>query len=447
MTYSDPEFTVTPQTTGSPVVVHSVAGVTQLSFCFDQNGNTTIAYTQAAVAYLYWFDTLAGMYVTTASAEGAISPAVTLDDKRVTQTQSNDIILMYTKQEIDLIYTLFMRRQRDRFLIEYEQATGVRPHIVNFGMHKGLRLQISLQGAFPPPVESPTVILPTFTDITETTATLGGNVTSDNGHTVTERGTVWGLTSNPNIIDEAANKNIVAGTTGVFTGPVTGLPSGTLIHFRAYAINSEGTSYSTNATFTTTSSALVFDTFTDTNGTSIEAHTPDIDTVGSGWINFGAATLEIESNQLVAVGASTSHSATIDAGVAGVTVMADMVMDNDNNNAEGLWLRQDGSSHGYFVGITLSQDTNPELTIWEWAGSFVVKASVPLTGEGPLSGIPLTIEAIDTGTNITAEVVVGGNTYNVNFATTTFNTETFVGVRATKAAVDTRFDNFTVTAT
>jgi hypothetical protein len=148
MTYSDPDFTITPDTVGLPQVVHSVAGVTQLSFCFDQNGRVTIAYTEGGVAYLYWFDTLAGMFVTTASAEGAISPAVTLDDKRTTQTQSSDMLLFYTKQEIDLSYTLYYRQQRDRFDDERQLAINVRPHIVNLGMNQGLRVQISMQTEF-----------------------------------------------------------------------------------------------------------------------------------------------------------------------------------------------------------------------------------------------------------------------------------------------------------
>jgi hypothetical protein len=148
MTYSEPDFTLTPQTTGSPVVVHSVADVTQLSFCFDQNANFTIGYTALGVAYLYWFDTSQSMYVTTPSGEGAISPAVTLDDKRNTQTQANDMILMYTKQEIDLSYTLFMRMQRERFEDEYQMAINVRPHIVNLGMNVGLRVQVTMQTEF-----------------------------------------------------------------------------------------------------------------------------------------------------------------------------------------------------------------------------------------------------------------------------------------------------------
>lgn len=147
MTYADPDFTLSPQTTGTPTVVHSVASVTQLAFCFDQNANFTITYTALGIANLFWFDTVAGMYVTTPFV-GGISPAVTLDDKRDTQTQANDMILMYTKQQVDLKYHLFMRKQRERFEVEYLQDTDVRPHIVNLGMHEKLRLQITLQTEF-----------------------------------------------------------------------------------------------------------------------------------------------------------------------------------------------------------------------------------------------------------------------------------------------------------
>ena len=45
----------------------------------------------------------------------------------------------------------------------------------------------------------PTVTTPTVTGVTASDATLGGNVTSDGGDTVTERGTVWALTPDPDI--------------------------------------------------------------------------------------------------------------------------------------------------------------------------------------------------------------------------------------------------------
>jgi hypothetical protein len=49
----------------------------------------------------------------------------------------------------------------------------------------------------PDPVaaSAPIVTSPTFTNVTSTTATLGGNVTDDGGSTVTSRGVEWGTSS------------------------------------------------------------------------------------------------------------------------------------------------------------------------------------------------------------------------------------------------------------
>ena len=107
--------------------------------------------------------------------------------------------------------------------------------------------------AKPDPKDPPTVSSPTVTDIGATTATLGGTVDSDGGQALTERGVVWS-TSSP---ADSGGTVVIEGGTAVsaFTVPVTGLPQGTLIYFKAYAINARGTSYSAESSFTTISSA------------------------------------------------------------------------------------------------------------------------------------------------------------------------------------------------
>ncbi|MFZ4593389.1 MAG: cadherin-like beta sandwich domain-containing protein [Verrucomicrobiaceae bacterium] len=102
----------------------------------------------------------------------------------------------------------------------------------------------------------PTVSTPTATAITATAASLGGNVTSDGGATITEHGVVYSTTasnSNPLIGGTSVTKVIGAGTTVLFTVPVSGLTQGTSYSFKAYATNSGGTSYTSSATFTTLS--------------------------------------------------------------------------------------------------------------------------------------------------------------------------------------------------
>ena len=99
-------------------------------------------------------------------------------------------------------------------------------------------------------------ILPTLTttDIicitsTPTTASSGGNITSDGGATVTVRGVCWNTTDSPT----TANSKTTDGTgIGIFTSAITGLIPGTTYYVRAYATNSVGTAYGNEVSFTTT---------------------------------------------------------------------------------------------------------------------------------------------------------------------------------------------------
>ena len=99
---------------------------------------------------------------------------------------------------------------------------------------------------------APTITTPTISGITGTTATLGGNVTSDGGWPITERGVVYSSTNiDPLIAGSGVTKVSTTGTTGVFTVGVTGLAATTTYYFKAYAINSGGTTYTTVASFIT----------------------------------------------------------------------------------------------------------------------------------------------------------------------------------------------------
>ncbi|MCP4216110.1 MAG: hypothetical protein GY765_15775, partial [bacterium] len=97
----------------------------------------------------------------------------------------------------------------------------------------------------------------TFSDITSTGASCGGNVTADGGAAVTARGVCWGTSSNPTTADNTTSD----GTgTGTFSSTVTDLESGTLYYVRAYAVNSVGTAYGDELSFTTSSAAAAVTT-------------------------------------------------------------------------------------------------------------------------------------------------------------------------------------------
>ncbi|MFA9187080.1 T9SS type A sorting domain-containing protein [Flavobacterium sp. FBOR7N2.3] len=91
----------------------------------------------------------------------------------------------------------------------------------------------------PPPAELTTN---NITNITTTTAVSGGNITSDGGQPITERGVVYS-NSNPNPTTADTKVADVTGGIGNFSVTLTGLISGTFYYARAYAINGGSASY------------------------------------------------------------------------------------------------------------------------------------------------------------------------------------------------------------
>ena len=92
------------------------------------------------------------------------------------------------------------------------------------------------------------------TDITESGATLGGEVVSENGRTVTARGVVYATASAPTLADSVATAS--SGGAGDFSVTLSGLAPGTTYHVRAYATNAIGTGYGPEIIFTTGTNVL-----------------------------------------------------------------------------------------------------------------------------------------------------------------------------------------------
>jgi hypothetical protein len=143
------ELTALPETTQLPVVIATIADLISVSFTFDQSGRISFAYTTPVSSYLYWYDTQAGQTVTTDLGADAITPAISLDDKRYTQSAANDMLLWYTKANGET-FDLYKLRQRDRFETEYLMETDLPyQYIHNNGMNDGLRVQLTLKSKGP----------------------------------------------------------------------------------------------------------------------------------------------------------------------------------------------------------------------------------------------------------------------------------------------------------
>jgi len=107
--------------------------------------------------------------------------------------------------------------------------------------------------------DSAQVVTNPITNITSTTATGGGNIKSDGGFPITERGVCWSTSQNPTVSD---SKTIDGSGIGSFTSNLTGLTLNTLYYVRAYATNTKGTMYGNQVNFKT----VLGETVTDIDG-------------------------------------------------------------------------------------------------------------------------------------------------------------------------------------
>jgi len=139
----------------------------------------------------------------------------------------------------------------------------VRAYAINsVGTGYGSRITVTTPSE---PVLSTTSI----TSISTTTASSGGTITSSSGSTVTARGVCYSTSPNPT----TANTTTSNGTgTGTFTSSLTGLSPSTTYYVKAYAINTTGTGYGNELSFTTTSSGS-FPSLTTTAASGISQTT------------------------------------------------------------------------------------------------------------------------------------------------------------------------------
>ena len=87
-------------------------------------------------------------------------------------------------------------------------------------------------------------------NITQTSAVSGGNITSAGSSPVTARGVCWSTSQTPTITGNHTTDGTGIGT---FSSTIAGLVTNTNYYVRAYAINSVGTSYGNQVSFTTLS--------------------------------------------------------------------------------------------------------------------------------------------------------------------------------------------------
>jgi hypothetical protein len=99
----------------------------------------------------------------------------------------------------------------------------------------------------------PTLTTDGVSDIGNTHAISGGNITSDGGSAVTARGVCWSRLQNPTIPVSGHGDSLTIDGSGIieYYSFITGLSLGITYYVRAYATNSAGTGYGNEVSFTT----------------------------------------------------------------------------------------------------------------------------------------------------------------------------------------------------
>ena len=113
----------------------------------------------------------------------------------------------------------------------------------------------------PPQATVPILTTTAVTGITSSSATSGGNITSDGGAAITSRGVCWSTNSSPTVTDSKTTDGTGSGS---FMSTITGLTENTTYNVRSYATNSSGTGYGNSITFT--ASTTTGNTVTDIDG-------------------------------------------------------------------------------------------------------------------------------------------------------------------------------------
>jgi len=202
---------------------------------------------------------------------------------------------------------------------------------------------------------APSVTTSAATSISTTGGTLNGEVTSDGGATVTERGFVYKTSSSVTISD---NKTVVAGTTGTFSLSLSSLSASTQYYFRAYAINPVNTTLGDELNFWTL------------------ANTPSAPTVNT----------PTSSSLNVSIGGSDGNSATTAYAIQ-ETMSGNYVQANGSLGVSAVW--QTASTWSAITVIGLSSATTYTFKVKARNGANVETTSFSATTSGTTSSIGL----------------------------------------------------------
>ena len=251
----------------SPVTV-AVGGIRHTTMALNAANNLAIAYFNTGNlnrATIIVYDKIAGTFSSTTALSSRDAPNISLIRDNAGNLYCSFIDFMSsTPRAVARVFKQYAGIATWRELKDPLVTTGIdepignpsiavgsdtsRPFIVYTKTNSG-SIVTPIVRVFTPPGPPAVLTTKAVSTFTTTTATTGGDITSDGGSAITERGIVYGTSVNPT----TANSKIEdpSGGTGQFTINITGLSPATFYNVRAYAINSGGTTYGNNVRLNT----------------------------------------------------------------------------------------------------------------------------------------------------------------------------------------------------
>ncbi len=147
----------------------------------------------------------------------------------------------------------------------------------------------------------PTVSTDSVTNITETSASCGGNITNDGNGYITARGVCWSETQNPTINDNHTEDSTGS---GIYISPITDLMQNTTYYVRAYATNDVGTAYGNEVSFTSAAFNCGTSSITDIDNNVYQT----VQIGNQCWMKENLRTTRYADGTSISLGSSTSTS-------------------------------------------------------------------------------------------------------------------------------------------
>jgi len=267
----------------------------------------------------------------------------------------------------------------------------------------------------------PTLTTDAANNVTETTADVQGAITNLGSGSATQHGHCWATSSNPTTSNYKTTLGTMS-TTGSFNSSLTSLSPNTTYYIRAYATNAAGTGYSSQVSFTTSSSPTAPSVTTGniTNITLVSATAGgSISSLGSTNVTqhghcwgLNANPTTSDNKTLLGTGSVGSFSSNLDGLTAGTTYFVRAYATNAA-----------GTSYGTQQSFTTTNPSTPSITTVTASsingnsassgGSISSDGGAPITAKGvcwstsqnPTTANQLTTDG--TGTNSFTSYITG----------------------------------------